>query len=153
VLLCFFLFFSYYLAQSLKHLEREAHYAAVLTSTLEVESFIVIVGEHFGDESLVVVKTLRPSWDGFVVYLLCLLTHLAHSPPLIRLMCALCRLFQTSFPLEFLQLNWCPQTHTLSLCRSSGALSSRECEPHRAQFLVVLQIRCGYRVWALRESV
>jgi hypothetical protein len=91
----FFFLLLYYLAQGSKHLEREAHYAAVLTSTLEVESFIVIVGEHFGDESLVVVKTLRPSWDGFVVYLLCLLTHLAHSPPLIRLMCALCRLFQT----------------------------------------------------------
>src|ERR671917_2876183 len=85
-----FLFFFYYLAQGLKHLEREAYYAAVLTPTLEVESFIVVVGEHFGEETLVVVKTLGPLRDGFVVYLLCLLTHLAHSPPLTSALCMPC---------------------------------------------------------------
>jgi hypothetical protein len=98
VLLLFLLFFFYYLTQGLKHLESEAHYAAVLAPTLEVESFIIVVGEHFGEESLVVVKTLRPSWDGLVIYLMCLLTHLAYAPPLICLMCALCRLFQTPLP-------------------------------------------------------
>src|ERR687893_1302849 len=76
-----FLFFFYYLAQGLKHLEREAHYAAVLTPTLEVESFIVVVGEHFGEESTVVVEALGLLWDSFVVYLARLLTHLAYTPP------------------------------------------------------------------------
>src|SRR5918997_6990909 len=105
VSLCFFLFFFYYLAQGLKHLESEAHYAAVLTPTLEVESFIIVVGEHFGEESLVVVKTLRPSWDRFMVYLLCLLAHLAYAPPLICLRYALFRLFQILLRLEVFQLN------------------------------------------------
>src|SRR5918999_1680494 len=72
-------FIFYYLAQGLKHLEREAHYAGILTPTLEVESFIVVVGEHFGEEPLVVVKTLGSLWDGFVIYLACLLTHIHSS--------------------------------------------------------------------------
>src|SRR5215218_8443922 len=76
----FFLFF-YYLGQGFEHLEREAHYAAVLASTLEVESLIVVVGEHLVKESLVVVEALGPLWDGFVLYLACLLTHLPDAPP------------------------------------------------------------------------
>src|SRR5918992_1962951 len=84
-----FLFLLYYLAQGFEHLEREAHYAAVLTPTLEVESFIVVVGELLGEEPLVVVKALGLLWDSFVVYLARLLTHLAYTPPPICLIYSL----------------------------------------------------------------
>jgi hypothetical protein len=89
--------FFYHLGQGLEHLEGEAYYTVVSAPELEVESLIVVVEESFGEEPLVVVKTLGPLWDGFVLYLACLLTHQAYAPPLICLMYALRALLQTRF--------------------------------------------------------
>src|SRR5215211_4712460 len=46
---------------------------------LSLDGLIVVVGEGFGRESLVVVKSLGSLRDGFVHYLARLLTHL-HTP-------------------------------------------------------------------------
>src|SRR5215211_7030490 len=48
---------------------------------LEVESLIVAVDKCFLEESLRKVKPLSPLWDGFVPYLLRLLTHRPYVPP------------------------------------------------------------------------
>src|SRR5215208_2914682 len=68
--LAFQFVFHYYLTQGLQHLEREADHAALLASDLQVQGFIVVVDEHFGEEPLVVAETLCPHWDGFVLYTL-----------------------------------------------------------------------------------
>src|SRR5215207_7692798 len=76
-----FLLFFYYLAQGFEHPEGKADYTVVLTPTLEVESLIVVVDERFGEKPLVVVKSLGPLRDGFVLYPACLLAHLPWTPP------------------------------------------------------------------------
>src|SRR5829696_2731032 len=45
-----------------------------------VESLVVVVEERFGVEPLVVIESLSPLWDGFVVYLACLLAHRIDPP-------------------------------------------------------------------------
>src|SRR5215211_2666689 len=75
------MFFFYYLGQGFEHLEGEAHHSAVLAPYLEAESLIVVVDERFGEEPLVVVKTLGILWDGFVLYSACLLAHLVCVAP------------------------------------------------------------------------
>src|SRR5215204_5660690 len=77
----FLLFLFYYCRQGLKHLERDAYYAAVLAPALEVDSFVVVVDEYFGEEPLVVVEPLSPLGDGLFLYLARLLTHLPWTPP------------------------------------------------------------------------
>jgi hypothetical protein len=60
--------FCYFL-ECFEHLEREAHYSALRTPMLEVECLIVVIEEYIGDRPLVVVESLGPLRDGFVLYL------------------------------------------------------------------------------------
>src|SRR5215218_8324485 len=110
------LFFFYYRLQGFEHLEGETHYAVVLAPNLEVDGTIVVVDERFGEEPLVVVKPLSPLWDGFVLYLACLLTHLAYAPPLSSALCmpsGTC--FKHFLPLKFYRAYAGLLTYTLSV--------------------------------------
>src|ERR671921_1339867 len=48
---------------------------------LSLDGLIVVADEGFGKEPLVVVKSLGPLRDGFVLYLACLRTHLYRPSP------------------------------------------------------------------------
>jgi hypothetical protein len=49
--------------------QEKRNFAAVLTSDLESDGFVVVVDQHVGEEPFVVAGPFGPLWDGFVLYL------------------------------------------------------------------------------------
>ena len=60
--------------ETFDHLEAEADHATVSALVLEVDRLLVVVDEHLGVESLIVIEPLGPLGDGLVLYLARLLS-------------------------------------------------------------------------------
>src|SRR5215213_9503211 len=113
-------FFLDYL-QAFDLLEGEAHYAALLALVLEVQRFIVVVDEHLGEDSLVVIESLSPLWDSLALYLALLLT--AHLPRyLTHLLARLTHLYTS----PFFPSNMLPKSSSI-YPRGDSKLYSPEC--------------------------